>query len=59
MKNPKPIDPEKAVAIVAKRRKSARDYYARLQEDARRYRDTAEHPDENGDATKRSNEDAT
>ena len=48
MNKPKPVTPvtpEEAVAIVTKRRNDAREYYFRIQEQARRYReanDTAE-----------------
>ncbi len=39
MNKPKPVTPEEAVAIVTKRRNDAREYYARIQEQARRYRE--------------------
>lgn len=39
MNRTKPLDPQEAVAIVAKRRLQARRYYSRMREDARRYRE--------------------
>lgn len=39
MTRTKPITAEEAIAIVEKRRQSARDYYARMREEARRYRE--------------------
>ena len=39
MNKPKPVTPDEAVAIVTKRRNDARQYYFRIQEQARRYRE--------------------
>jgi len=38
MNRKKPITADEAIAIVERRRRSARDYYARMREDALRYR---------------------
>ena len=39
MNHTKPVTAEEAIAIVEKRRRQARRYYARVREDARRYRE--------------------
>jgi len=39
MNRTKPLTPEDAIAIVEKRRRQARSYYARVRDDARRYRE--------------------
>lgn len=39
MRRIKPIAPEEAIAIVEKRRRQARDYYARMRDDARHHRE--------------------
>ena len=39
MSRTKPVTPEDAIAIVEKRRRQARKYYARIRDDARRYRE--------------------
>ena len=38
MSRRKPLDPQEAVAIVEKRRRQARAHYARMRDDARRFR---------------------
>lgn len=51
MHQKKPITADEAIALIEKRRQRARDYYARMREDARAYRDaqadrSADVPDE-------------
>ncbi len=43
MSRKKPITADEAIALVEKRRQRARDYYARMREDARAFRE-ATHP---------------
>jgi hypothetical protein len=40
MSRTKPVTGEEAIAIVEKRRRRARAHYARMRDDARRYRET-------------------